>query len=53
MYLIIGVILVAAGVGSWHPSPDASWPERVVRVVAEVVFWPKVFPEIVRRNGIV
>lgn len=52
MYLIIGVVLVACGVRSWNPAPTASWFDRAVWVVAEVLLWPKVLPEIAIRRGV-
>ena len=51
MYILIGVVLVAAGVRSWGPHPQASLPEQAAWVVVEVMLWPKAIPELGRRSG--
>ena len=52
MYLFVGVVLVAVGVRSWRPGPDASWFDHAAWVVSEVIFWPKVVPDIAARRGV-
>jgi hypothetical protein len=52
MYVFIGVVLVAAGVRSWSPPANPSWSGRVAWTVAEVLLWPKVFPELVQSGRV-
>jgi hypothetical protein len=52
MYLFVGVVLVAVGVRSWRPAPDATRFGHAAWVVSEVIFWPKVFPDIAARRGV-